>query len=132
GMVSVGADDDRRRRVDRGAPWRAIADARDTAFFAHDFFDRTALLQCGSGLGRRVDEELVEHDTARCVLARDALPRDRKADQWKVTEIEQLAAERRTVGSRDSIQQSPAMEVAHAAEENDVVLHHIAGEGGPV
>ncbi|MCU1450310.1 MAG: hypothetical protein JWP02_2480, partial [Acidimicrobiales bacterium] len=66
------------------------ADADDRAFFDDDLIKGEALTHLGARVGGGVDEDLVEHRSARRVPGRDAVTGSRRARDRERPEVERV------------------------------------------
>ena len=119
--TAVGADGDGRGGPPGGARLVAATDPGDASVAgAHEVRHDRAEAELGAGLRGRVGEDRVEDRAAWCVQRVDpvgGLDRDR---QRLVDEVERGAAHRRRPRRDHPVEQSPAVELHHAAAHQGV------------
>ena len=98
-----------------------------TSVFDQDLLDGEALSNFRAGLGRCVDEQLVEHRPPGAVRDR-RVRRARRPGEREGTEIERVGVHRRTSGRRQPIDQSPSCEGRGAQWMHHVRGHRVARE----
>ena len=108
-------------------------DAGDGVAVPDQSVDRKALAHVDAALRGRVDEQLVEHGSARTEAAAPAVRVGDAAAQREGPEVEDhVERDRRAVRGREPVEESPAVEALGAVRPDDVRRDGVARERGPV
>ena len=128
GVGTVGPDDHARMRGDAVTVTVMAADPLDVAVLDDDLVDRESFANLGAGSSGGVDEERVEHGTARGVRNGAATGRQGGAGDGDRSEVERVRVDRGTARRDDLVEETPTPQCVHSWGVDEVGRDRVTGE----